>query len=231
MTEPPSPIPPPPAYPPPAPLAAPADPPEDGDGPHLVASYPTPPVPARRGPVIALAVIGAAIVVALAVAVTLFTGSEPVPRDLSAVRSYSDLPVGHTDADVDYPQSPPVGGEHAPVWLDCGVYDDPVHDENAVHDLEHGAVWISYDPDLAADDDVATLADELPQNGIMAPYPGLDAPVVVTVWGEQLALTGADDPRLELFVQRYGGGETAPEPFASCAGGVSNPGGEQGTEI
>ncbi|MBZ5738680.1 DUF3105 domain-containing protein [Nocardioides mangrovi] len=216
-----SPIPPPPPYPPPA---------QEEPGPHLVASYPTPPTPSRRGPVIALAVVGAAIVVALAVGVALLTGSEPVPRDLSAVTSYSDLAVTHTDGDVDYPQSPPVGGEHAPAWLECGVYDDPVRDENAVHDLEHGAVWISYRPGLA-DDDVATLAGELPQNGIMAPYPGLDAPVVVTVWGEQLALTGADDPRLELFIQRYGGGETAPEPFASCAGGITNPGGQQGTDV
>ena len=57
----------------------------------------------------------------------------------------------------------------------------------------------------------------------MSPYPGLDAPVVVTVWGRQLRLEGADDPRLGLFIARYGAGETAPEPFASCAGGLSDP--------
>ena len=43
---------------------------------------------------------------------------------------------------------------------------------------------------------------------------------MVTVWGRQLALTGADDPRLPLFIDTFGAGETAPEPFASCAGGV-----------
>lgn len=177
---------------------------------------------------VALAVIGAAIVVAIAVAVSMLVGEEPVPRDLSAVRAYDDLSVSHTSGDVDYPQSPPVGGEHAPVWLDCGVYDEPVREENAVHDLEHGAVWISYRPDLDRDD-VATLADRLPQNGIMAPYPGLGSPVVVTVWGRQLALTGANDPRLPMFIAAYGGGGTAPEPFASCAGGVPNPSGTAGS--
>ncbi len=55
----------------------------------------------------------------------------------------------------------------------------------------------------------------------MAPYPGLDAPVVVTVWGRQLSLDGADDPRLGLFIEAFGAGETAPEPTASCAGGLS----------
>jgi hypothetical protein len=210
-------IPPPPSYPPPS-----YPPPPTTT--FLVSSEPTPPRPSR-GPVIALAAIGVAIVVALAVAVPLFlVDGEETPRDLSAVRSYDGLAVDHTDDDVDYPQSPAVGGRHAPVWLECGVYDEPVREENAVHDLEHGTVWISYDPDLDGDD-VAALADRLPQNGILAPYPGLTAPVVVTVWGRQLDLDGADDPRLELFVQRYGGGETAPEPFASCAGGVTDPDG------
>jgi len=53
------------------------------------------------------------------------------------------------------------------VWLACGVYDEAVRDENAVHDLEHGTVWITHDPGLPADD-VERLAAELPDNGIMS---------------------------------------------------------------
>ena len=224
-------IPPPPSYPPPPPYPPPGPDPVE---PTLLSSFgPEPPGPSR-GPVIALAAVAVAIVVALAVAVPMLVNDEePVSKDLSAVKSYDGLSNKHTPDDVDYPQSPPVGGQHAPVWLDCGVYDEPLRDENAVHDLEHGTVWISYDPDLDADD-VDALAEELPQNGILAPYPDLSAPVVVTVWGRQLALDGADDPRLALFIRTYGGGETAPEPMASCAGGVRDPGGAEepsGTEV
>ena len=118
---------------------------------------------------------------------------------------------------------------HDPVWLDCGAYDAPVRDENAVHDLEHGSVWITYRPGLDAAA-VDTLTQALPQNGILSPYDGLPAPVVVTVWGRQLRLTGADDPRLPLFIARYGDGHSAPEPFASCAGGVRETG-SGGTEV
>lgn len=181
-----------------------------------------------RATVVVLAVLGAVAVLLVSIGVPVAVGqmragdSARVERNLAEVRSYADLRTDHTEGDVDYPQVPPVGGPHHPAWLDCGVYDEPVRDENAVHDLEHGTVWITYEPGLPAED-VARLAEQLPDNGILSPYPGLPAPVVVTVWGQQLRLVGADDPRLGLFVERLGGGQTAPEPFASCAGGVPDP--------
>jgi Protein of unknown function (DUF3105) len=220
---PPSYLPPPPPYPPPAPSLA---PPPAG---------PEAPTQRRRLPVV-LALGAALLVVAAAVTVPLAVrgdaGDEPsgATAELDAVKVYDDLTAVHTSADVDYPQTPPVGGPHDPVWLDCGVYDQPVRDENAVHDLEHGTVWITYAPDLGSAD-VESLADALPQNGILSPHDGLKAPVVVTVWGRQLELTGADDPRLELFIDTFGGGVTAPEPFASCAGGVREPTRGSGTDV
>ncbi|HYF74600.1 MAG TPA: DUF3105 domain-containing protein [Nocardioides sp.] len=183
-----------------------------------------------------LALVAAVLVVALAVTLPMLvrdlraTRAAEEAATLADVREYDDLSTAHTPADVDYPQTPPAGGPHARVWLDCGAYDEPVNDEAAVHDLEHGTVWITYDPDLD-DDDVSALEDALPANGILSPYAGLDAPVVVTVWGRQLALDGADDPRLELFIRTYGGGETAPEPSASCAGGTRDPDGDPGTSV
>jgi hypothetical protein len=144
--------------------------------------------------------------------------------NLDLVEEYDVPPYVHVSEDVDYPQTPPVGGDHWDAWLDCGVYDVPVADENAVHDLEHASVWITYRPDLVDPDGVATLAAQLPANGIMSPYPDQDAPVVVTVWGAQLDLVGPDDPRLALFLTEYGGGGTAPETFGSCAGGTADPG-------
>ncbi|WP_345455500.1 DUF3105 domain-containing protein [Nocardioides marinquilinus] len=141
--------------------------------------------------------------------------------DLSAVKVYNDLPSSHVDYDIAYDPVPPVGGPHAPTWIECGVYDEPIREENGVHDLEHGSVWITYDAAKLDADDIDALADALPDNGIMSPYPGIPAPVVVTVWGRQLLLTGADDPRLQLFIDEYAGSSTAPEPFFSCDGGIS----------
>jgi hypothetical protein len=178
--------------------------------------------------VVALALVLAAVVLAAAVVVPRLVAGDDAAGDRAAGPATSadldDVRVfepasGHDNGDLDYPQSPPVGGVHNDAWLDCGVYDEPVPEENVVHDLEHGTVWITYAPGLAGDE-VAALVDVLPQNGILSPYEDLRAPVVVTVWGRQLDLTGADDPRLALFVEEYDEGATAPEPFASCAGGV-----------
>ena len=152
-------------------------------------------------------------------------GEERAQRalDLTLVETWEITDRAHTTDDVTYPQDPPAGGAHAPIWLACGVYDEPVRDENAVHDLEHGTVWITHDPDLS-DDDRAALAEQLPDNGIMSPREGLPSPVVVTVWGAQLRLDGADDRRLGLFLEEYGDGHTAPEFGVSCEGGTPIPG-------
>ena len=142
-----------------------------------------------------------------------------VDANLDDVQVFEPEP-SHDNGDLDYPQSPAVGGPHNDVWLDCGVYDEPLPEEHVVHDLEHGTVWITYRPGLD-DDEVEQLEAALPQNGILSPYDDLRAPVVVTVWGRQLNLTGADDPRLELFIEEFSEGVTAPEPFASCTGGAT----------
>lgn len=186
-------------------------------------------VRSRRLPLV-LATVGAVLVLGAALAAPLvdhaLRGEEEVQRaiDLSLVETFDITDRTHTTDEVDYPQNPPAGGAHAPIWLACGVYDEPVRDENAVHDLEHGSVWITHAPDLSADD-LEALAAQLPDNGIMSPREDLPSPVVVTVWGAQLQLDGADDERLALFLEEYGDGHTAPEFGVTCQGGTPDPGG------
>ena len=175
--------------------------------------------------VVSVVALGAALAAPLIARVA---GLEPTAVELSGVRTYEIDDRRHTEGDVDYPQDPPAGGRHDPDWLDCGAYDVPVRDENAVHDLEHGTVWITHDPALP-ERDVQRLVRALPDNGILSPREGLPAPIVVTVWGVQLSLDDAADDRLGLFLAEYGDGHTAPELGASCHGGTSDPNG--GAEV
>jgi hypothetical protein len=142
---------------------------------------------------------------------------------LSAVKTFKYVGGEHTTDPVKYQLTPPAGGPHDPVWEDCGVYTRQLRNENVVHSLEHGTVWVTYRPGLSAAD-IQSLQTALgtvkDKKTILSPYPGLASPVVVTVWNAQLGLTGASDPRLATFLGYYGDGHTAPEgAMASCAGG------------
>ncbi|CAN5906074.1 DUF3105 domain-containing protein [soil metagenome] len=167
----------------------------------------------------------AAVVVAFIVVVVLdfrsgATGGPP--------EGVQDVEVGeagqHTEGDVDYGKSPPAGGEHNPTWQNAGFYSKPVRNENAVHTLEHGAVWITYQPDLpqAQVDELRDLANSQ-ECVLVSPYPDLGSPVVASAWGKQLELGGAEDPALNRFMATYLQGEQTPEPGASCTGGVGRP--------
>jgi predicted small secreted protein len=142
---------------------------------------------------------------------------------IGVTRSYSNLSRNHTKEPVDYPQSPPVGGPHSPIWQNCGFYSKPVRNENAVHSMEHGAVWITYSPDLPKDQ-VEKIKSLTQKSYVLAsPYPGLPAPVVASAWGKQLRLNSTNDPRLEQFVSTYSQGPQNPEPGAPCTGGMGSP--------
>jgi hypothetical protein len=144
----------------------------------------------------------------------------PVTLENTRVAQYA-AGQQHTTADVDYAESPPVGGPHDPVWADCtgSVYDVAIRPENAVHSLEHGAVWITYDPELLAADDVTALAAAVRGTyGLMlSPYPGLGSAVSLQAWNHALRLDDASDPRLAQFTRLLTGNpENTPEPGAPC---------------
>jgi hypothetical protein len=142
---------------------------------------------------------------------------------IAGVMTYRN-PTGHTESPVTYPQTPPAGGEHHPTWLNCGIYAEPVPNVYAVHSLEHGAVWVTYDRKLSADA-LDTLRDHLPSTYVvMSPYSGLPAPIVLSAWNVQLYLETPDDPRLPRFFEEYWRNENVPEPGALCTGGSDGPG-------
>ena len=143
---------------------------------------------------------------------------------IDGLKTYTNLSRTHVNVTPTYKQSPPVGGDHLPVWQNCGVYTAPIDNGNGVHSLEHGAVWITYKPGLPAAQ-VAKLAAAAKGRlyVLVSPYPGLPAPVVASAWGKQVYLTGADDDRLAKFIKAYAGGAQAPEVNGLCTQGVGTP--------
>ncbi|WP_104525935.1 DUF3105 domain-containing protein [Blastococcus atacamensis] len=141
--------------------------------------------------------------------------------EISGAQTFEYEGGQHDDNPISYEQSPPVGGPHANMWADCTgtVYDVDIRHENAVHSLEHGAVWITYDPDAVSDDDVATLSELVDgvSGRMLSPYEGLDSPISVQSWGHQLKVDSADDERIKQFadLMTYKS-DSFPEPGATC---------------
>ena len=125
----------------------------------------------------------------------------------------------HVTTPVQYTESPPVGGPHDPSWADCTgtVYDVDIRHENAVHSLEHGAVWITYDPGRLAAADIATLAKLVDgESGrMLSPYAGLDSAISVQAWNNQLKVDDAGDKRIKQFADLLTYAANL-EPGASC---------------
>jgi Protein of unknown function (DUF3105) len=146
------------------------------------------------------------------------------------------LPRDHVAGPVKYSVTPPVGGDHNGTWMNCGVYDQPVPSERAVHNLEHGAVWITYSPSLPQSQ-VSQLRAFFARQAVLSPdgagssryidltpFPGLPAPIVASAWGFQLRLTSASDPRLQQFVSELRVSQQfTPEFGGPCTGGVGTP--------
>ena len=178
------------------------------------------PAPTRR-------FVGLAAIAALfAAAGALWAPELPFAQDAKplGVQTFHVAGRAHVSGPVTYPQAPPVGGDHAPVWQNCGFYPEPVRSENAVHSLEHGAVWIAYAPNLTRDEVSVLRAFARRQSHVLAsPFPGLRQPVVAVAWARRLPLQSVHDVRLERFVDAYRLSADAPEAGGPCNGGKGRP--------
>ncbi len=149
-------------------------------------------------------------------------GNKDPSKDIEGVVTTTYEPSHvHPGQRVAYDKAPPYGGRHDPVWADCSgiVYEKAVRNENMVHALEHGAVWIAYNPDKikgGALDSLAARVDGQPYL-MLSPYPGLDKPISLQSWGHQLKVTGADDERIDQFIAALrDNAYTTPEHGAPC---------------
>ncbi|WP_144662976.1 DUF3105 domain-containing protein [Paenarthrobacter nicotinovorans] len=142
-------------------------------------------------------------------------------RPIEGEQDFPGQSRNHTREPVSYPRTPATGGDHAPVWTNCGIYTVPVEQTRAVHSLEHGAVWLTYRPDLAKEQ--ITELTKLVGNQdyiVLSPVPGQASAVTVTAWGKQLSVDSSGDARLASFIRKYRQGPQTPEPGAVCTGGV-----------
>ena len=138
------------------------------------------------------------------------------------------LPSPHVSqtaiASARYNSTPPTSGPHFPFVIAPGIYPDPIPDGLALHAMEHGHIVVHYaagisTPDLEA---LRRLAKRYSRDIVLAPYPSLSTPIVLTAWARIDRLTGFDESRVTTFVQRlrgrYNHGWTRPDDCGPGAG-------------
>lgn len=144
------------------------------------------------------------------------------PARIDGVIIFGRQPRGHDDSlQIPTGSLPPVGGVHHNRPQPCGYYFTPVEPGAAIHSMEHGAVWITYQPEMA-EADIAYLRQLVREWEylLLSPFPDQQSPVVLTAWGVQLETPTVRDERIRQFIIRYRLGPTTPERGAPCPDGV-----------
>ncbi len=151
----------------------------------------------------------------------------PNNSGIDGVKTYPDRVEYHDHVKV-VPTAtgdlPPVFGAHLAPWQNCGIYDQPVELGSALHSMEHGAVWLTYRPELPKEQ-VTELQNLVRGHGyvLMSPYLPQKSDVVLTAWGIQLVIDSVPDERVARFIAFYENGPQNYEPGAPCSGGVGTP--------
>jgi hypothetical protein len=130
------------------------------------------------------------------------------------IRTHIPLPV---DYDALGFTNPPAYGPHFPEPLPAGIYSAQQPDQFIVHTMEHGDVWISYNPDLLPPDQVQQLQMLVAQFGplggiVLEPRIENTHAIELVSWGHLLSQDAFDPATVGLFIVLNRG--SAPEGFS-----------------
>lgn len=129
----------------------------------------------------------------------------PTPGEFFKAQSRDHIQPGalHTD----YNSNPPTGGWHYGQSAQSGIYGKELPDEQILHNLEHGHIWIAYKPDLPKEqvDALAKIALGYGSKVVMVPRAANDAPIAIVAWERLLKLRAVDESQIKAFVDAYRG--------------------------
>ncbi|MGH2694639.1 MAG: DUF3105 domain-containing protein [Actinomycetota bacterium] len=133
-------------------------------------------------------------------------GSGPSEIEGHPVSSFGATGVGeHVQGAVDYETTPPVAGPHAGTPAPCGVFGQPIPNENLVHTLEHGAVGLLFTPEVPPDDIalIESIARDFDSHVFSAPYPVMETPIAVVSWGRMMRLDELDASAMRGYIDAF----------------------------
>jgi len=103
-----------------------------------------------------------------------------------------------------YNSNPPTSGWHTGESVPWGFYGQEYPDEQLIHNLEHGGIWITYkDIDDHSLEQIKAFAEEHSGSVVVTPRPQNDSQIVVASWGRLLKMDTLDMPLIEEFYKQY----------------------------
>lgn len=159
--------------------------------------------------VIAVAVIG--------IGILLFkygnTSPQDIPQKGKAITEQAASHIEVGSAHDPYNSNPPTSGPHYAQPAEWGVYPQPLQDEQAVHNLEHGGIWISYkDVDAQTKDQLETIGRQYNGAVIVSPRPNGEAKISLASWGRLEKLDSFNQNEIVDFIKANK--NKSPEPLA-----------------
>ncbi|MDP2695809.1 MAG: DUF3105 domain-containing protein [bacterium] len=106
----------------------------------------------------------------------------------------------------EYNSNPPTSGSHYGQTARSGFRDEEISDQNIIHNLEHGDIWIAYHPSI--DDEIK---EELKQFAaakvIITPREANETAIAIAAWGRLDTFNIENDTlpieRITDFIRRY----------------------------
>ncbi|MEX0917344.1 MAG: DUF3105 domain-containing protein [Candidatus Paceibacterota bacterium] len=109
-------------------------------------------------------------------------------------------------AHPEYNSNPPSSGWHYASPARGGFYEEPLPDEQVIHNLEHGDIWIAYHPDVSEEIKNA-LESFAGQYVVVSPRPLNEKDISLVAWGRVDTLDVVDgtldEERIRDFIKRY----------------------------
>ncbi len=135
-------------------------------------------------------------------------GTAPQTPDYSTF--YPAQSREHIEVDAkhpDYNSNPPSGGWHYSLTAKKQFYTEPIPDGNAIHNLEHGDVWIAYHPKVSQETKDALKKFEFSKI-LISPREANPTDIALVAWGRVDAFNlvpGEPFPeaRVRDFIKRY----------------------------
>jgi len=137
-------------------------------------------------------------------------GGKERPGQSFPIQGQDHIAVGASHPE--YNSNPPTSGWHYAESAPWGVHQNELSDEQLIHNLEHGGIWISY---TGVDDATKSALEKIAKSQskvVVEPRTKNDAPIVLAAWGRLLKLEKFDEQQISDFIKANK--NKSPEPLA-----------------